>query len=44
VQRIGIDSDDRAILLMKIANVEGVLTVQRIHVVVEFIPGFSLVT
>ena len=39
---VGINSDDRAILFVKIAYVEGVLTVQWVHVVVELVPGVSL--
>jgi hypothetical protein len=41
VQLVGIDSDNGSIFFVKITNVEDVLTVQRIHFVVEFIPGIS---
>ena len=44
MQLVGIDSDNRSIFLVKIANMEDVLTVQRIHIVVEFVPGALLVT
>jgi len=38
MELIRIDSDDRPILFMKIANVEGVLTIKGVDVVVEFVP------
>jgi hypothetical protein len=41
VQLVRIDSDNGSIFFVKVANVEDVLTVQRIHLVVEFIPGIS---
>lgn len=41
MQLIRIDSDNGSIFFVKIANMEDVLTVQRIHFVVEFIPGIS---
>ena len=36
---IRIDSDDGPIFFMQIANVEGILTIEGVDVVVEFIPG-----
>ena len=39
MQLVGIDSDNGSIFFVKIANVEDVLTVQRIHFEVVFIPG-----
>jgi hypothetical protein len=44
VQLVWVDSHNGSILFVKIANVEDVLAVQRVHVVVEFVPGISLVT
>lgn len=39
VQLVRIDADDGPILLMQVADVEGVLAVQGVDVVVEFVPG-----
>ena len=38
MELIRIDSDDGPILFVKIANVEGVLTIKGVDVVVEFVP------
>jgi len=42
VQLVGIDSDNWPIFFVEIANMEDVLAVQRIHIIVELIPGDSL--
>jgi hypothetical protein len=39
VKLVGIDLDNRSIFLVKVANVEDILTVQWIYIVVELIPG-----
>jgi hypothetical protein len=44
VQLVRIDSDNGSIFFVKTANMDDVLTVQRIHIVVKFIPGVSLAT
>jgi hypothetical protein len=38
VQLVGIDSYNRSIFFVKIANMEDILTVERVYFVVEFIP------
>jgi hypothetical protein len=38
MELIWVDSDDWPVFFMKIANMEGVLTVKGVDVVVEFIP------
>jgi hypothetical protein len=38
MELIRIDLDDGTIFFMKIANVEGVLTIKGVDVVVEFVP------
>jgi hypothetical protein len=39
---IRIDSDDGPVPFMKVANVEGVLTIKGVDVVVEFVPEVRL--
>lgn len=38
MELVRIDSDDGPILFMKIANMEGVLTIKGVDVEVEFVP------
>lgn len=38
MELIWVDSDDWPVFFMKIANMEGVLTVKGVDVVVEFVP------
>lgn len=41
MQLVGIDSYNGSIFFVKIANMEDILTVQRVHFVVEFVPGIG---